>query len=154
MPRAKTQIETTGLAGDPRCRRQIREVLAYGRSVLGGPREYGLATRDDWGAAWEKYGDDLAAVYAIERPGLRPVAMYVMRLLPRPRPTATIPADAPGFDIEERDGTTSRFIYHDPVLLGCEARFLFKRGVIAVEEMRAHERSRHHVAVCRQGVAV
>ena len=61
MPRAKTQIETTGLAGDPRCRRQIREVLAYGRSVLGGPREYGLATRDDWGDAWEKYGDDLAA---------------------------------------------------------------------------------------------
>lgn len=153
MPRTKTQIETTGLAGDPRCRRQIREVLAYGRSVLGGPEAYGLVTLDDWGTAWERHGDDLAAVFAMERPGQRPVAMYVMGLLPRPKPKAPMPADAPGFDIVGRDGATTRFVHHDPASMGCESRFLLKRGVICFEEFQAHERSRHHAAACTAGGA-
>ena len=151
MPRTRRQIKTAGQAGDAKCKRQIREVLAYGKSVLGGPKEYGLVTRDDWGAAWVSCGDDLTAVLAGERPGLRPVACYVMGLFTMPQPIRPVPADAPGLDIVEKNGSVTRFVLHDPAVFGCPARHLLNRRVIAVEEFREHERSDYHRKVCQAG---
>lgn len=154
MPRPRRRIQTAGEVGDPKSKHQIREVLAYGRSVLGGPEAYGIVTREDWGNAWVAHGDDLVALFALERPGLRPVACYVMGLIPMPRPTSPVAADAPGFDIEEKDGTTTRFILHDPAVMGCQARHLLNRRVITIEEYREHERSDDHRTTCRGGTAL
>ncbi len=151
MPRCRRSIRLRDAVGDARSKEQIRECLTYGRSALGDPQAYGLRTVHDWGSAWEKVGDDLTALLAIEEPGRRPIALFVMGLLPRQQPTAPLPHDAAGFDVIAADGSTTRFHYHDPRYFGCEAAHLFGKRVIDRTEAELHRTSGTHAKFCEQG---
>ena len=148
MPRARKTIKLREGHDDPGERAEIRECLAYGRSVLGEPAAYGLRTLDDWARAWERYGDDVTALLAIEQPGTRPVALYVMGLIPRQRPARPMPANAMGFDIVRPDGTKDVYHYFCPAYFDCEAMHLAKLRVIDRDELALHRSSGTHARRC------
>ena len=150
LPRRTIRLRGAGFR--PEEEDEVRECLAIGRSVLGEPAVYGLKTRFDWSRAWEQFGAELLKEHAEKWPGSRPMAMYVLGLLPCQLPEPKERAIWTEFEVENNEGAKVFFPFRfNATSTGCESSRLLKAGVIDKSEHRRHVAGPYHKTYCGKG---
>ena len=148
LPRRKIRLRGTAFKAEEA--EDVRDCLRGGLWVLGSPDVLGLKTTFDWQQAWDQFGEEVLAESVAAADGTRPVAMYVLDLLPCGPSPATSEAYWLGFTVE-RDGQKLFFPYRSAPRRECEAERLHAAGVIDKSELRRHRAGDYHKQTCNRG---
>ena len=148
LPRRKIRLRGTGFKAEDAA--DVRDCLRGGLWVLGPPDMIGLKSTFDWHQAWEQFGAEVLADSVAIGDGTRPVAMYVLDLLPCGPSPAVEEKYWAGFYVEQDDRKVF-YPYRETPRRECEAERLHAAGVIDKAELRRHRAGAYHKAHCHRG---
>ena len=141
MPRAPAKIRKRLIEGQTEVLDdETEECLVYGYPVVLDT----LATMrsvDEWQHAWSRWRDTVLPKVIEHRPGTRPVAMYVLNLIPAREWRINLPENTGWRHIEvrDRDGKIARHGLAAPAtFLDPEWKHLQRLGLVDADELRRH----------------
>jgi hypothetical protein len=96
---------------------------------------------DEWQAAWSRWRDVVLPKVLEHRPGTRPVAMYVLNLIPAREWRINLPENTgwKHIEVRGRDGKLTRhWLDAPPTFLDPEWKHLQRLGLCDADELRRH----------------
>ena len=136
MPRAPARIRKRFTEGTEVLGYELERTLLRGQGCLGTALE--LRTLDDWTRHWAQWRDTIMPKALEHRPGLRPLACYVVGEIP-PRPVDIEPRLSHGWFklyVPASNGTGQwHYDYPEPYMR-CEVDYLRDLGIVDAAEYR------------------
>lgn len=142
MPRKVSRIRRRYIEGETEVLHwELEETLVYGGPVILGPHCGNLTTLDEWRVAWDRWRDVVLPKAIEYRPGLRPVAQYVVGEIPARELITPLPKDSrhPRIEVLHPGGRVVTHYLDAPMpFLLPEVEHLRRLGIVDDQEYQRH----------------